>query len=69
MRVQTVLTAHSTDSGREYCWQNILSIRPLKSLPARMETSLGVGGAARSELTELSLVKFVIGCARASDSS
>jgi hypothetical protein len=26
MRVQTSLTAHLTDSGRECCWQNILSI-------------------------------------------
>jgi hypothetical protein len=63
MRVQTLLPARSNESRREYCWQNILSIRPLESPPAHMETSLGVSGAC-SELTELSLVEFVIGGAR-----
>jgi hypothetical protein len=45
---------------------DILSIRPLKSLPARMKTSLALRRAGRSELIELSLVKVIIG-ARASD--
>jgi hypothetical protein len=65
---ETEKSAISRSESHQHQWgyaRNVLEfVRNAEFAPLCIERNLGVNGAARSELTQLSLVKFVIGGAR-----